>query len=203
MLSLGPGSSCDVCYERFGKDSKAPMSVPCGHVFCRTCIDQLGQICALCRVPFRREKCIRLHVDIDEVVQECSEEELNRAQRLQASMCKIADTGITEKLLRELLQEAKEFLKPQPKHLHRDLRAFHKLLTYLCEIRASLKSQKPALASLHEEIQGLKQEKAYLLDKLATEKEQRKLERESSLAVETSLRNSYHDAIEVYQATIE
>ncbi|KAJ6464812.1 hypothetical protein DFH09DRAFT_957634 [Mycena vulgaris] len=39
MLSLGPGSACDVCLEPFGAELKAPSSIPCGHVFCVECDD--------------------------------------------------------------------------------------------------------------------------------------------------------------------
>lgn len=70
-------------------------------------------------------------------------------------------------------------------------------------MRSNLRSQKPAVAKLHEEIQKLKGEKAALEKQLAEQEEQYKQDRESSLAVETSLRSSYHDAIDVYHSTIE
>jgi hypothetical protein len=91
MLSLGPGSACDVCLEPFGADVKAPCSIPCGHVFCVgyghsfslqahsangrslfslsfSCLQHIARpTCPLCRTPFEARHTIRLHLDLDNI----------------------------------------------------------------------------------------------------------------------------------------
>ncbi|KAJ7894454.1 hypothetical protein B0H14DRAFT_3652021 [Mycena olivaceomarginata] len=93
MLSLGPGSACDVCLEPFGAELKAPCFIPCGHVFCERwacdifahhfthlyyssfvlsscCLRHVARArptCPLCRTPFDTRHTIKLHIDLDNI----------------------------------------------------------------------------------------------------------------------------------------
>ncbi|KAF9002578.1 hypothetical protein BDQ17DRAFT_1390761 [Cyathus striatus] len=59
MLTLSPGSACDVCAEEYGPH-RQPHSIPCGHVLCASCCtkilektsSRLTPGCPFCRVPF-------------------------------------------------------------------------------------------------------------------------------------------------------
>ncbi len=139
MLSLGPASSCDICYERFGQDAKAPWSIECGHVFCGECVYTHHfcrsqylflvyrclqnvndpRLCPMCRSPFEQESCIKLHVDIDIVPSEPTATEsanAKEARRLQHAIASIPETGATEPSLRQLIQEGSKFLSTQPRN---------------------------------------------------------------------------------------
>jgi hypothetical protein len=75
----------------------------------------------MCRTPFDSSSCIRLHVDVDTIPPEqtvgCSSDVVKEAQRLHQAISSIADVGIDEQGLRQLIQEAKTFLHGQPRHL--------------------------------------------------------------------------------------
>ncbi|KZT03699.1 uncharacterized protein LAESUDRAFT_728996 [Laetiporus sulphureus 93-53] len=59
MISLKPGSFCDVCAEEYGSHNY-PHSMPCGHVLCLNCCNNILKktptrvtpSCPFCRVPF-------------------------------------------------------------------------------------------------------------------------------------------------------
>ncbi|KAF8882112.1 hypothetical protein BD779DRAFT_1444977 [Infundibulicybe gibba] len=59
MLTLNPGSTCDVCAEEYGPHC-LPHSIPCGHVLCATCCTTIAEksaprcapVCPFCREPF-------------------------------------------------------------------------------------------------------------------------------------------------------
>lgn len=213
MLSLGPGSSCDVCFDRFGEDSKAPCSIECGHVFCHGCINQiqLPHLCPLCRKPFNIDLCTKLHLDIDAVglkpplppASQCSAADLKEAQRFQQAISGIAESGISEANLRQLLQECQTFLSTQPRTLHRDLKASTRMVTYLCEVKTSMRAHKLQAEQLTEQIAQVNQEKANLRKQLADLDELRKYEKETSRAVETSLREHCDQAVNCYKSSIE
>ncbi|KDR79230.1 hypothetical protein GALMADRAFT_63602 [Galerina marginata CBS 339.88] len=204
MLSLTTGSSCDICFERFGQDRKAPTSIACGHVFCNACISQISRLCPLCRTPFDQRTCIKLHVDLETEQQPgCSPEDVQRAQKLQQSIASIADDGISEANLRQLIQEGKTFLHSQPRNLHKDLRVAHRMISYLCEVKATLRSQNQAVEMLTDQAKQLTQEKADLRGEIAQLQEARRYEKETALAVEKSLRDHYEEAVNVYRSTLE
>ncbi|KAF8511440.1 hypothetical protein JB92DRAFT_2934442 [Gautieria morchelliformis] len=50
MLVADPSSACDVCLEAFSSSRECWCIVPCGHIFCRECLNRLTQtICPVCR----------------------------------------------------------------------------------------------------------------------------------------------------------
>ncbi|KAF8483569.1 hypothetical protein DFH94DRAFT_722745 [Russula ochroleuca] len=61
MLTLEPGSLCEVCADEFGPHN-LPHSIPCGHVLCLTCCNnilektstRLSPVCPFCREQFTR-----------------------------------------------------------------------------------------------------------------------------------------------------
>ncbi|KAG7440773.1 uncharacterized protein BT62DRAFT_909837 [Guyanagaster necrorhizus] len=68
MLLIHSSSSCDICFEPFqfvdGTDL-VPHSLPCGHVFCRTClmsIPNCARICPFCRKSFELLEIRKLHL---------------------------------------------------------------------------------------------------------------------------------------------
>ena len=249
MLSLGPGSSCDICFDRFGKDSKTPSSIECGHVFCFeqvdfflplssslftvrpvSCIKQIPfpNLCPLCRKPFNVNLCIKLHVDVETVgsqaplptSSQCSPADLKEAQRFQQAISNIADSGISEADLRQLIQDCRAFLQTQHRSLvcrifishgptsnvavqHKDLRSSSRMVTYLCEVKTSMRTHRLQAEHLTEQIAQVNQEKANLRKQLAELDELRKYEKETSLAVETSLRQHCDQAVNCYKSSIE
>ena len=150
----------------------------------------------------------------------CSSEDLKAAQKLQQKLSSIVQDGISEQPLRQLIQETKAFLHTQPRSLvgfaawnvvyidsiavqHKDLRSFSRMLSYLCEVKASLRSKTSEVENLTEELTRLKDEKASLRKQVADLEESRRYERETALAVETSLRDHCTQSIEVYKTTLQ
>ncbi|KAK2467637.1 hypothetical protein APHAL10511_000492 [Amanita phalloides] len=89
MLVLHPSSRCDVCLEPYAQDSfaRSPHSVPCGHVFCRTCLLAIiPPNCPLCRKPYLPDRVKKLVVDkledVDEQLQGDSRRENELLRRL-------------------------------------------------------------------------------------------------------------------------
>ncbi|KAF8815564.1 hypothetical protein BYT27DRAFT_6678592 [Phlegmacium glaucopus] len=213
MLVLGPGSNCDICFERFGQDHKAPCSITCGHVFCVSCIGQVKTLCPLCRLPFDKHSCITLRVDSDLVADEQSRAtptETHEALRLQQAIASVADEGTTEPRLRQLIQECKTFLNGKPRHMHKELRVAHRMIAYLCEVRSTLRNtthnlenQTEELRKQEEEIQQLVAQKEGLQKQLAELEESQKYERERSHAVEMNLRQHCEGAQIAYQSLVE
>ncbi|KAG7089300.1 hypothetical protein E1B28_010998 [Marasmius oreades] len=78
MLISHPSSSCDVCLEPYrfesdgslGVNKRHPHVLPCGHVFCKGCLDGIivasesDWKCPMCRHPFRLADAIsKLHIE--------------------------------------------------------------------------------------------------------------------------------------------
>ncbi|KAF8154549.1 hypothetical protein B0H34DRAFT_660395 [Crassisporium funariophilum] len=206
MLTLGAGSSCDICFEKFGQDLKAPCSITCGHVFCAGCINNITRLCPLCRTPFEKHFCIKLHLDVDGIPPErlgTVNADTQEAQRLQQAIASVADEGTTEPRLRQLIQECKTFLHGQPRSQYKELRVAHRMIAYLCDCRTSLRSNNQLLDAQKEEVIQLTTEKK----QLTTEKEElqkqimkvmetQKYDIEMALAVEASLRDHYTRMVE-------
>ncbi|KAG6873118.1 hypothetical protein C0995_002781 [Termitomyces sp. Mi166 len=70
-LIIHPSSCCDICLEALTYNDKPPFAIPCGHIFCRSCLFGLNpSLCPLCRKPFlpeRSKKLIIGEVEIPEV----------------------------------------------------------------------------------------------------------------------------------------
>ncbi|KAK0443117.1 uncharacterized protein EV420DRAFT_1278094 [Desarmillaria tabescens] len=157
MLCLGSGSTCDVCLEPFGNDTKAPCSIECGHVFCLNCLNQITRLkCPLCRSRFEPQGFVKLHIDVDDVRSSshsperppsASPAELE-ARRLQEAIANIANEGSTEASLRQLIQDCKSFLAGQPRNLFTELRFIHRVVSYLCDVKSDLVKTKRELAHL-------------------------------------------------------
>ncbi|KAJ7169698.1 hypothetical protein C8R46DRAFT_1089695 [Mycena filopes] len=65
-LVLAESSSCDVCLDGYTPD-EGPHAIPCGHIFCRTCLLNVEPTnCPLCRKAFNRDRIKKLHVDSPE-----------------------------------------------------------------------------------------------------------------------------------------
>ncbi|KAF8960710.1 hypothetical protein BDZ97DRAFT_1290672 [Flammula alnicola] len=207
MLSLGPGSSCDVCFEKFGQDSKAPWSIECGHVFCAECIKNIARLCPMCRNPFEQGSCIKLHVDLDllsaEPPEGCTPADMREAQRIQHAIASIPETGATEPSLRQLIQEGNKFLQGQPRNSHKDLRNAHRIIAYLYEVKMLYRTQAQAIEKMKEQINQLNQEKADLRKQLEQLGETREYERETAAAVENTLREHCAQAKQAQKATAE
>ncbi|KAJ6604469.1 hypothetical protein DFH09DRAFT_1122796 [Mycena vulgaris] len=65
-LVLHPSSCCDVCLDSYSWETQedSPHAIPCGHIFCRTCLVTVEPTnCPLCRKAFNRERIKKLHVD--------------------------------------------------------------------------------------------------------------------------------------------
>ncbi|KIJ62286.1 hypothetical protein HYDPIDRAFT_176613 [Hydnomerulius pinastri MD-312] len=70
MLTLSPGSVCDVCAEEFGPHC-VPHSIPCGHVLCSSCchkivektLPRLKPVCPFCREHFTSDDVRLIRID--------------------------------------------------------------------------------------------------------------------------------------------
>ncbi|KAJ8501719.1 hypothetical protein ONZ45_g12058 [Pleurotus djamor] len=70
MLSLNPGSVCDVCAEEYGPH-RLPHSIPCGHVLCASCCStivektaaRLQPVCPFCRESFTNDSIRLIRLD--------------------------------------------------------------------------------------------------------------------------------------------
>ncbi|KDQ23395.1 hypothetical protein PLEOSDRAFT_1049356 [Pleurotus ostreatus PC15] len=70
MLSLNPGSACDVCAEEYGPH-RSPHSIPCGHVLCASCCStivdktapRLAPVCPFCREHFSSDSVRLIRLD--------------------------------------------------------------------------------------------------------------------------------------------
>ncbi|KAI9566071.1 hypothetical protein HD554DRAFT_2279450 [Boletus coccyginus] len=70
MLTLSPGSACDVCAEEYGPHC-IPHSIPCGHVLCSTCchkivektLPRLRPVCPFCREHFSSDDVRLIRID--------------------------------------------------------------------------------------------------------------------------------------------
>ncbi|KAF8548732.1 hypothetical protein OG21DRAFT_1489143 [Imleria badia] len=70
MLTLSPGSVCDVCAEEFGPHC-IPHSIPCGHVLCSSCchkivektLPRLKPVCPFCREQFTSDDVRLIRID--------------------------------------------------------------------------------------------------------------------------------------------
>ncbi|KAJ7705570.1 hypothetical protein B0H17DRAFT_1156867 [Mycena rosella] len=72
MLTLNPGSSCDVCAEEYGPHC-LPHSIPCGHVLCSTCSTTIAEktssrfspACPFCREHFTSDSVRLIRMDFN------------------------------------------------------------------------------------------------------------------------------------------
>ncbi|KAJ7312879.1 hypothetical protein DFH08DRAFT_821723 [Mycena albidolilacea] len=72
MLTLNPGSSCDVCAEEYGPHC-LPHSIPCGHVLCSSCCStivektssRLTPACPFCRENFTSDSIRLIRMDFN------------------------------------------------------------------------------------------------------------------------------------------
>ncbi|GLB40952.1 putative ring finger domain containing protein [Lyophyllum shimeji] len=214
MLTLGAGSVCDVCLEPFGRGNKQPCSVLCGHVFCIECVNRLrasnmnaahpeidyGAPCPLCRKHFDQRSIIKLHIDYDSGSSPrratCLTAAETEAKRLKEAIADVANAGTTEHNLRQLISETTTFLSLHPRDQFSDLRVSHRMVAYLCEIKAKLRDQK---VDYEKQITKLKEEKAELERKVEAVSAARKDEAESALAIEMSLREHCTRAHKAYE----
>ncbi|KAF5374111.1 hypothetical protein D9615_008904 [Tricholomella constricta] len=72
MLTLTPGSACDVCAEEYGAQCH-PHSIPCGHVLCASCCStivektpsRLAPVCPFCRETFTGDSIRLIRMDFN------------------------------------------------------------------------------------------------------------------------------------------
>jgi len=70
MLTLNPGSVCDVCAEEYGPN-RLPHCIPCGHLLCLNCCNniinktssRLTPVCPFCREQFTGEAVRLIRID--------------------------------------------------------------------------------------------------------------------------------------------
>ncbi|KAF9067924.1 hypothetical protein BDP27DRAFT_1328002, partial [Rhodocollybia butyracea] len=68
MLIVHADSRCDVCLDPYewqaDTNVKAPYAIPCGHIFCKQCLESIqSEHCPLCRKRYAREGIKKLHMD--------------------------------------------------------------------------------------------------------------------------------------------
>ncbi|KAK7023117.1 RING-type domain-containing protein, partial [Favolaschia claudopus] len=165
MLSLGPGSACDVCLDPFGADSKAPCSILCGHVFCVGCLRNIARpTCPLCRTPFDTRHTIRLHIDLDSITPSSVDESSvpsdadDGARQLQDRITQVAAAGATEAQTTQLTEECKRFLLTVPREMYTDLRTAYKMLSYMCQVKRNFVDQGRTVNQLGRQVAALTQE---------------------------------------------
>ncbi|KAJ6598288.1 hypothetical protein DFH09DRAFT_1131481 [Mycena vulgaris] len=144
MLTLGPGSACDVCLKAFGAELSAPCSLTCGHVFCAGCLQEISRpVCPLCRTPFEARHTIRLHIDLDNIRSSASDELVvhssteEEACKLQKRISSVAvDGGTEESQIAQITEDCQTFLATVPKNMYSDLRASYEMLHCMCHLEA-------------------------------------------------------------------
>ncbi|KAJ6482486.1 hypothetical protein C8R45DRAFT_303164 [Mycena sanguinolenta] len=162
MLSLGPGSACDVCLDPFGAESKAPCSITCGHVFCVNCLQQVSRpTCPMCRTPFDARHTIRLHIDLDNISPSSPDIALpsnadDGARQLQNRITDLATNGATEAQSTQLTDECKRFLQTVPRDMYSDLRTSYKMLSYMCHVKRNFLDQGREFKAVSQEVDRLK-----------------------------------------------
>ncbi|KAF7377574.1 RING-type domain-containing protein [Mycena sanguinolenta] len=184
MLSLGPGSACDVYLEPFGAESKAPCSITCGHVFCVNCLQQVSRLtCPLCRTPFDPRHTIRLQIDLDYISPFSPDVPLSSnsdegARHLQDRITDLAANGATKTQSTQLTEECRRFLQTVPKGMYPDLRTSYKMLAYMCHVKRNFLDQGRELKAVSQEVDRLKAalevlkfEKRHLEQALSTERD--------------------------------
>ncbi|KAL0958969.1 hypothetical protein HGRIS_014281 [Hohenbuehelia grisea] len=206
MLSLGPGSACDVCLEPFDHGAHAPHSIRCGHVFCVGCLCHLSPcVCPLCRTHFDELSIVKLHLDLDNVqlvqhvpgpVTVSAEQD---ARRLQEAIANVANQGASEQHLRQLIDDCRSFLAAQSRSAFQDLRVSHRMLAYMCDIRSKLKAEKQVTEGLHKQVAELSKEKKDLEEQYETLLATSSSEKEAALDVEMALRDHCERAEMAYQ----
>ncbi|KAJ7791710.1 hypothetical protein B0H14DRAFT_190627 [Mycena olivaceomarginata] len=166
MLSLGPGSACDVCLEPFGAELKAPCSIPCGHVFCESCLHHVARArstCPLCRTPFDTRHTIKLHIDLDNIPAAVdplpvSPDSDEGARQLQSRITQLAAVGATEAQTTQLTEECKRFLQTVSKEMYSDLRTSYKMLSYMCHVKRNFVEQGRTVNILQRNVTTMTQE---------------------------------------------
>ncbi|KAG6884757.1 hypothetical protein C0993_008496 [Termitomyces sp. T159_Od127] len=125
-LIIHPSSCCDICLETLTYNDKPPFAIPCGHIFCRSCLFGLNpSLCPLCRKPFLPERSKKL-ITGDLEIAEVAGIEDKRAIELLAKLVNSLDTerydsatlevdvwlsaGNTHVLLQKAHEVFKEFL---------------------------------------------------------------------------------------------
>ena len=166
----------------------------------------------------------RLHIDLD-----CqggvsssrslsfADESFQEARRLQDSIASIVKDGSSESHLRALIEQCAAFLKTQdrsqvrvpydisalnPAHplQHEDLRVSFRMISYLCDVKSSLRKQLDVCTQLAQQHEALRSQLATELE--AAELRYQELlqmstdERETALAVENSLRDHYKQVLQ-------
>ncbi|KIL65035.1 hypothetical protein M378DRAFT_77391 [Amanita muscaria Koide BX008] len=189
MLTLGANSTCDVCLEHFGTDHKAPYSIHCGHVFCFDCIRRVSPPeCPLCRTPYLPGKWLKLHVDLSALPLTGTEKE---ARRLQEAIGEVTTLGSSEANSRQLINECRVFLQAQPRSTYADLRVAYRMLSYLCEVKTSLRTQNATnLQHLKDEVAQLEDDKSELQRRLAASEASRDKDKQFATDLESRL-NTY------------
>ncbi|KAJ7810758.1 kinase-like domain-containing protein [Mycena olivaceomarginata] len=162
MLSLCPGSSCDVCLEPFGGEFKVPCSIACGHVFCVDCLRQLARpLCPLCRSLFDTGHIIRLKLD-NVSPSESSVDSLHvneGARQLLSRITEVATNGATEKQTLELIEECRNFLRHAPNlKMYSDLRTSFSMLCYIRDLKHKFRDQRRTVRQLQADVTSLSQE---------------------------------------------
>ncbi|KAJ6618161.1 hypothetical protein B0H10DRAFT_1267336 [Mycena sp. CBHHK59/15] len=201
MLSLGPGSACDVCLEPFGVELKAPCSIPCGHVFCVNCLQHIARpTCPLCRTPFEARNTIRLHIDLDNVRVPSSSTDKkptsagtdDGARQLQKRITGVATEGATEIQTTQLTAECRAFLETVPRNTYPELRTSFKMLSYMCHVKHLYINQGRTVDQLTRNTAALSQEVDLLNAALEALKiEKRRLEQSwQTLSTERDTLNS-------------
>ncbi|KAG6887659.1 hypothetical protein C0992_011303 [Termitomyces sp. T32_za158] len=220
MLTLGPGSVCDICIEAFGTGLKVASAIICGHVFCSECIDKLRTAppttnhpdpnykpCPLCRHTFDTRSYIRLHVDHDNnpnprpairvaAVPTVSKEDAQTVQCLLERMISITNEGSSEEESRQCITEVRTFLKRQ-KDVKQfiELQACFRMLVYIINVRATNRQLQAQKTDLEASLNQAREEKAVVEGRARDE-------RDLAISVEKSLQNHAKLTRDGYEAII-
>ncbi|CAK5274165.1 unnamed protein product [Mycena citricolor] len=202
MLSLGPGSACDVCLDSFTSgEGKSPSSIPCGHVFCVACLRQIAArpVCPLCRSPFQPRHIVRLHVDLDNVRNYAAADGTalvpgteSEARQLQDRINAVAQRGASEVQTTELLQECRRFLGGVDLKTFPELRTSYCMMKYMCHVKRMYLEQS-AVVSQHTLQTDLKDKDIQSL-RTALDLAQSKRDEHSKLLEETERHEKLLDA---------
>ncbi|KAK2467640.1 hypothetical protein APHAL10511_000495 [Amanita phalloides] len=133
----------------------------CGHVFCLECIQRVSPPeCPLCRTPYVPGSWLKLHVDMSALCLAGADKE---SRRFQEAIGEVTNQGSSESYLRQLINECRSFLQGQPRSMYADLRVTCRVVSYLCEVKSTLRSQSALVESLKAENAQLMEEKGQLL----------------------------------------
>lgn len=113
--------TCIVCYEIFND----PVSIPCGHTFCRDCIEETirrSQKCPLCFCPFFNNINFKTNITLKKIIEKLKEKNIDEAKKNEKT--EIKEEKIPEKKQKKTETPEKKEEKKEEEQKYEQLLGF-------------------------------------------------------------------------------